>query len=752
MDNKQDDKNKKNRNLINWVIIGVIALIIMLFFNFLSAQLRESRRQEITYNQFLEWLDNDELREVLVKNNGTIEFTRSDEDPMLGMTYYTGAMTDLDLTDKLVDAGVDFKREIQQSSSTLMTILLYYILPLVIIYVVMVFVFRAMSKGGGVMGVGKSTAKVYVQKQTGVTFKDVAGQEEAKESLREIVDFLHNPEKYTSIGAKLPKGALLVGPPGTGKTLLARAVAGEANVPFYSLSGSDFVEMFVGVGASRVRDLFKQAQQSAPCIIFIDELDAIGKSRDSRYGGNDEREQTLNQLLSEMDGFDASKGIIILAATNRPEILDKALLRPGRFDRRIVVEKPDLKGRIDTLRVHARNVRMDETVDFHEIALATSGAVGSDLANIINEAALNAVKHHRQAVSQKDLFESVEVVIAGKEKKDRVLSEKERKIVSYHEVGHALCAALQKNTEPVQKITIVPRTMGALGYTMQVPEEEKYLMSQAEIEEELVVLYGGRAAEYVRFDSVTTGASNDIERATALARAMVTQYGMSERFGLMGLESIENRYLDGRAVLNCGDATAGQIDEEVMKILKVAYEKAVNLLKDNLDALDKISAYLIENETITGKEFMRIFNEVRGITPEDSISGPKDPATGSKPAESHTDAPEQYAASKETDTSSDPYPSPANYGSGPAFKVSMPPEAGPSGHRPVMPLSEDSIWPPVKKPEARPDSDLSGDQETVSDKSQDGSVSTDNASQNAGRAGGNKEGKDYSGSAGTLKD
>ncbi len=752
MDNKQDDKNKKNRNLINWVIIGVIALIIMLFFNFLSAQLRESRRQEITYNQFLEWLDNDELREVLVKNNGTIEFTRSDEDPMLGMTYYTGAMTDLDLTDKLVDAGVDFKREIQQSSSTLMTILLYYILPLVIIYVVMVFVFRAMSKGGGVMGVGKSTAKVYVQKQTGVTFKDVAGQEEAKESLREIVDFLHNPEKYTSIGAKLPKGALLVGPPGTGKTLLARAVAGEANVPFYSLSGSDFVEMFVGVGASRVRDLFKQAQQSAPCIIFIDELDAIGKSRDSRYGGNDEREQTLNQLLSEMDGFDASKGIIILAATNRPEILDKALLRPGRFDRRIVVEKPDLKGRIDTLRVHARNVRMDETVDFHEIALATSGAVGSDLANIINEAALNAVKHHRQAVSQKDLFESVEVVIAGKEKKDRVLSEKERKIVSYHEVGHALCAALQKNTEPVQKITIVPRTMGALGYTMQVPEEEKYLMSQAEIEEELVVLYGGRAAEYVRFDSVTTGASNDIERATALARAMVTQYGMSERFGLMGLESIENRYLDGRAVLNCGDATAGQIDEEVMKILKVAYEKAVNLLKDNLDALDKISAYLIENETITGKEFMRIFNEVRGITPEDSITGPKDPATGSKPAESHTDAPEQYAASKETDTSSDPYPSPANYGSGPAFKVSMPPEAGPSGHRPVMPLSEDSIWPPVKKPEARPDSDLSGEQETVSDKSQDGSVSTDNASQNAGRVGGNKEGKDYSGSAGTLKD
>ncbi len=687
MDNRQDDKNKKNRNIINWVIIGVIAVIIMIFFNYLSAQIRDSRRQEITYNEFLEWIDNDEVREVLVKNDGTIELTRSDEDPFLGMVYYTGQMNDPQLTERLDNAGIDFRREIQQSSSTLMTILLYYVLPLVVIYVVMVFVFRAMSKGGGVMGVGKSTAKVYVQKQTGVTFKDVAGQEEAKESLREIVDFLHNPEKYTQIGAKLPKGALLVGPPGTGKTLLARAVAGEANVPFYSLSGSDFVEMFVGVGASRVRDLFKQAQQSAPCIIFIDELDAIGKSRDSRYGGNDEREQTLNQLLSEMDGFDASKGIIILAATNRPEILDKALLRPGRFDRRIVVEKPDLKGRIDTLKVHARNVRMDETVDFHEIALATSGAVGSDLANIINEAALNAVKHHRQAVSQQDLFESVEVVIAGKEKKDRVLSEKERKIVSYHEVGHALCAALQKNTEPVQKITIVPRTMGALGYTMQVPEEEKYLMSQKEIEEELVVLYGGRAAEYVRFDSVTTGASNDIERATALARAMVTQYGMSERFGLMGLESIENRYLDGRAVLNCGDATAGEIDQEVMKILKGAYEKAVALLKDNLEALDKISAYLIENETITGKEFMHIFNQVRGIPDDEDVlekKGPKEPPR-----------PEMPERNPDADPSRKNTPS----GGNPLFKVSMPPEqngGGSSQGRQTPPLSEDSVWPPVK--------------------------------------------------------
>lgn len=613
MDNRQDD-NKKNKNVINMVIIGVFALIVLLLFNYLSAQIQEKRREEITYNEFLEWVDKGEVKEVLVKNDGTIEITRTDDNMLMGKVYYTGAMTDLNLTDRLEAAGVTYKREIQKSSSTLMTILLYYILPLVLIYVVMMFVFKAMSKGGGVMGVGKSNAKVYVQKKTGVSFKDVAGQEEAKESLREIVDFLHNPERYTRIGAKLPKGALLVGPPGTGKTLLARAVAGEANVPFYSLSGSDFVEMFVGVGASRVRDLFKQAQQSAPCIIFIDELDAIGKSRDSRYGGNDEREQTLNQLLSEMDGFDSSKGIIILAATNRPEILDKALLRPGRFDRRIIVEKPDLKGRVETLKVHARNVNMDETVDFHEIGLATSGAVGSDLANIINEAALNAVKHNRQAVSQADLFESVEVVIAGKEKKDRVLSAKEREIVSYHEVGHALAAALQKNTEPVQKITIVPRTMGALGYTMQVPEEEKYLMSKQEIEEELVVLFGGRAAESVKFDTVTTGASNDIERATALARAMVTQYGMSDKFGLMSLESVENRYLDGRAVLNCGDATAGQIDEEVMLILKAAYQTAIDLLKDNLEALDKISAYLIENETITGKEFMQIFNEVRGVT------------------------------------------------------------------------------------------------------------------------------------------
>ena len=474
---------------------------------------------------------------------------------------------------------------------------------------------RVISKNsGGIMGVGKSTAKMYVQKETGVTFRDVAGQEEAMDSLNELVDFLHNPKKYTEIGAKLPKGALLVGPPGTGKTLLAKAVAGEAKVPFFSLSGSDFVEMFVGVGASRVRDLFKQAQQMAPCIIFIDEIDAIGKSRDSQYGGsNDEREQTLNQLLSEMDGFDSSKGLVILGATNRPEVLDKALLRPGRFDRRIIVEKPDLKGRVDILRVHAKDVLMDESVDFEEIALATSGAVGADLANMINEAAIMAVRSGRRAVNQKDLFEAVEVVIAGKEKKDRILGKEEKRIVAYHEVGHALVTALQKNAEPVQKITIVPRTMGSLGYVMQVPEEEKYLMSKAEILTRITTLFGGRAAEELVFDSVTTGASNDIEKATSLARAMVTQYGMSDKFGLIGLESVQNKYLDGRTVLNCGDATEAEIDLEVMKILSECHQKAKELLDGNRDALDQLAAFLIEHETITGKEFMKIYRKVQGI-------------------------------------------------------------------------------------------------------------------------------------------
>ena len=479
----------------------------------------------------------------------------------------------------------------------------------------MLFRSRVISKNsGGIMGVGKSTAKMYVQKETGVTFRDVAGQEEAMDSLNELVDFLHNPKKYTEIGAKLPKGALLVGPPGTGKTLLAKAVAGEAKVPFFSLSGSDFVEMFVGVGASRVRDLFKQAQQMAPCIIFIDEIDAIGKSRDSQYGGsNDEREQTLNQLLSEMDGFDSSKGLVILGATNRPEVLDKALLRPGRFDRRIIVEKPDLKGRVDILRVHAKDVLMDESVDFEEIALATSGAVGADLANMINEAAIMAVRSGRRAVNQKDLFEAVEVVIAGKEKKDRILGKEEKRIVAYHEVGHALVTALQKNAEPVQKITIVPRTMGSLGYVMQVPEEEKYLMSKAEILTRITTLFGGRAAEELVFDSVTTGASNDIEKATSLARAMVTQYGMSDKFGLIGLESVQNKYLDGRTVLNCGDATEAEIDLEVMKILSECHQKAKELLDGNRDALDQLAAFLIEHETITGKEFMKIYRKVQGI-------------------------------------------------------------------------------------------------------------------------------------------
>ena len=473
------------------------------------------------------------------------------------------------------------------------------------------------------MGVGKSNAKMYVQKETGVTFKDVAGEDEAKESLTEIVDFLHNPGKYTKIGAKLPKGALLVGPPGTGKTLLAKAVAGEAHVPFYSLSGSDFVEMFVGVGASRVRDLFKNATENAPCIIFIDEIDAIGRSRDSRLGGNDEREQTLNQLLSEMDGFDSTKGLLVLGATNRPEILDPALLRPGRFDRRIIVDKPDLKGRVDVLKVHAKDVRMDETVDLEAIALATSGAVGSDLANMINEAAINAVKHGRQVVSQQDLFEAVEVVLVGKEKKDRIMSKEERRIVSYHEVGHALVTALQKNTEPVQKITIVPRTMGALGYVMQTPEEEKFLNTKKELEAMIVVALGGRAAEEIVFDTVTTGAANDIEQATKIARAMITQYGMSERFGLMGLESVQNKYLDGRAVLNCGDATAAEIDEEVMKMLKSAYAEAKHLLSENREALDRIAAFLIEKETITGKEFMKIFREVKGIPEPEEGQGEK---------------------------------------------------------------------------------------------------------------------------------
>ena len=603
--NKKDDMNKKSL-----LVMVVLAIAVMIIAQMLSGKIASASQKEVTYTEFMQDVKDGKVTKVELDSDRIYYEVKNQKN----VKYYTGNVQDERLYEELDNAGVTYSRKVIDTTTYVMSSILSFVLPTVLMVAVMMIFYRfAFKGGGGVMGVGKSNAKLYVQDKTGVTFQDVAGQEESKESLREIVDFLHNPEKYTKIGAKLPKGALLVGPPGTGKTLLAKAVAGEAGVPFFSLSGSDFVEMFVGVGASRVRDLFKQAQQNAPCIIFIDELDAIGKSRDSRFGGNDEREQTLNQLLAEMDGFDSSKGIIILAATNRPEILDKALLRPGRFDRRIIVERPDLKGRIDVLKVHAKNVCMDETVDFKEIALATSGAVGSDLANIINEAALLAVRNGRNAVSQSDLFESVEVVIAGKAKKDRVLSAEERRIVSYHEVGHALVAALQKNTEPVQKITIIPRTMGALGYVMQVPEEEKYLMSEKQIREELVTMLAGRAAESIVFDSVTTGASNDIEQATKLARAMITQYGMSEKFGLIGLTTVEDQYLGGRATLNCGEATAAEIDQEVMKILKAAYDQALALLADNRECLDKIAAFLIERETITGKEFMKIFREVKGI-------------------------------------------------------------------------------------------------------------------------------------------
>jgi cell division protease FtsH len=586
----------------------------------MSSLLSDATTKEETYNEFLEQIENNKIDEVTFSTDGKIYYSKKDEkNGYFEITYWTAQLNDDDLLDKLDESGVKYKGEIEDKQSSIVTFLLEWILPFAFIYLIMGLLFRRVSKNSGMMGVGKSNAKVYVEKETGVTFADVAGQDEAKESLTEIVDFLHNPGKYSRIGAKLPKGALLVGPPGTGKTLLAKAVAGEAKVPFFSLSGSDFVEMFVGVGASRVRDLFKQAQASAPCIIFIDEIDAIGKSRDSKYGGgNDEREQTLNQLLSEMDGFDTSKGLFILAATNRPEVLDKALLRPGRFDRRIIVDKPDLKGRYEVLKVHSRNVSMDETVDLNAIALATSGAVGSDLANMINEAAINAVKNGRNAISQADLLESVEVVIAGKEKKDRILGSVEKKTVAYHEVGHALITALEKNSEPVQKITIVPRTMGSLGYVMQVPEEEKYLMTKDELITRIVTLLGGRASEELVFDSVTTGASNDMEKATRLARNMITQYGMSDKFGLMSLEEVENQYLSGSARLNCSDATAAQVDEEVKILLKKCYEKAKELLSANREALDKIAEYLYEKETITGKEFMEIFNEVKGNEVKDN--------------------------------------------------------------------------------------------------------------------------------------
>ncbi len=613
------DSNNQNRNngkRPSGQSIGVLVLILLLtlgIVTWMNSLVRNSSTEKLGYNEFIQMLENGEVESVTYSGNRLVITPKADSKNYSRFTqYYTVMIPDDNLADRLLDSGVEIDRE-ENTGSSILSFIVGWVLPSALMIGLLYFMFNRMGGGNGIMGVGKSNAKVYVQKETGVTFADVAGEDEAKESLVEIVDFLHNPQKYTRIGAKLPKGALLVGPPGTGKTLLARAVAGEAHVPFYSLSGSDFVEMFVGVGASRVRDLFKQAQQSAPCIIFIDEIDAIGRSRDSRFGGNDEREQTLNQLLSEMDVFDPSKGLLVMAATNRPEILDPALLRPGRFDRRVIVDKPDLKGRINILKVHSKDVRLDESVDFEEIALATSGAVGADLANMMNEAAINAVKHGRQAVSQKDLFEAVELVLVGKEKKDRILSQEERRIVSYHEVGHALVTALQKDAEPVQKITIVPRTMGALGYVMQVPEEEKYLNTKKELEAMLVVSLAGRAAEELVFETVTTGAANDIEQATRIARAMVTQCGMSEKFGLMGLATQENQYLTGRTVLNCGDATAAEIDTEVMRMLKEAYGEAKRLLAENRDAMDQIAEFLIEKETITGKEFMKIFRKVKGI-------------------------------------------------------------------------------------------------------------------------------------------
>ncbi len=622
MENENDNRNKNNgkmpKNMQTIIILVISGLLMLMLISFMNTWIQGATNREISYDDFIEMLEKGKVSSVSIQPDRIIIEPKEQVNAFTNITFYTGIAEDrTTISNRCQEAGVEYKAVVPDSSSGIIDFIVVWVLPVLLMYLVLGFFVRKMTKGGGgMMGVGKSNAKVYVQKETGVTFRDVAGQDEAKESLTEIVDFLHNPGKYAKIGAKLPKGALLVGPPGTGKTLLAKAVAGEAKVPFFSLAGSDFVEMFVGVGASRVRDLFKQAQQAAPCIIFIDEIDAIGKTRDSRYGGNDEREQTLNQLLSEMDGFDTSKGLLILAATNRPEVLDKALLRPGRFDRRIIVDKPDLKGRLETLKVHAKNVLMDDTVNLEEIALATSGAVGSDLANMINEAAILAVKQGRNVVSQADLFESVEVVIAGKEKKDRILSSQEKKTVAYHEVGHALVTALQKDAEPVQKITIVPRTMGSLGYVMQVPEEEKYLMSKDELEARLVTLLAGRAAEEIVFSSITTGASNDIEKATQIARAMITQYGMSDKFGLMSLESVENPYLDGRTVMNCGDATAGEVDKEVMKLLKVCFEKAKLLLIENRDILDKIAAFLYEKETITGKEFMKIFHEVKKLPEE----------------------------------------------------------------------------------------------------------------------------------------
>ena len=623
-------KDPKKQSAILFLIAALITLLLMSSF---MKMMSGETEKEISYNEFIRMLEEDKVKSVEIASDRVL-ITPVAEEPsanfgfymyggMPSITYYTGKIEDDDtLTERLLEHDVPVKGQVADRSSAIIGFLLTYVVPILLMWVLLSFLFRKMSKGGGPMGVGKSNAKVYVQKETGITFKDVAGEDEAKESLQEVVDFLHNPGKYAKIGAKLPKGALLVGPPGTGKTLLAKAVAGEAKVPFFSLSGSDFIELYVGVGASRVRDLFKEATKNAPCIIFIDEIDAIGRSRDNKYGGgNEEREQTLNQLLSEMDGFDTSKGILVLGATNRPEILDKALLRPGRFDRRIIVDKPDLKGRVAILKVHAKDVHLDDSVDLDAIALATSGAVGADLANMINEAAINAVQHGREYVNQKDLFDAVEQVLVGKEKKDRIMSQEERKIVSYHEVGHALISALQKNSEPVQKITIVPRTMGALGYVMHVPEEEKYLQTEAELHDRLVSLLGGRAAEEIVFGNVTTGAANDIEQATNIVTNMITRFGMSKRFGLMGLATVESEYLGGGARLTCSDRTAADVDTEVMEVLKECYEEAKTLLSGNRELMDKLAAHLIEKETISGKEFMQIYRKEKGIPePEENIS------------------------------------------------------------------------------------------------------------------------------------
>ena len=639
MDNNNNQGNKGNnnrspQNRSTLFIVLIASLVLVLILSYMRTVINSATNQKISYDEFIKRVEAGEIGSVEITADTITITPKKQTNPLIPNTYYTVRVADDNLADRLLKSGVKFEQKETSSADTIMYFIGSYILPLVLFWALMSFIMRRVSKGsgGGIMGVGKSTAKVYVQKETGVTFKDVAGQDEAKESLQEVVDFLHNPGKYVKIGAKLPKGALLVGPPGTGKTLLAKAVAGEAKVPFFSLAGSDFVEMYVGVGASRVRDLFKEATKMAPCIIFIDEIDAIGKSRDSRYGGgNDEREQTLNQLLAEMDGFDTSKGILILAATNRPEILDKALLRPGRFDRRIIVDKPDLKGRRDTLKVHSKDVLMDDTVDLDEVALATAGAVGSDLANMVNEAAINAVKAGRETVNQKDLIEAIEVVMMGKEKKDRVMSAEEKKIVSYHEIGHALASALQKNTDPIQKITIVPRTMGALGYAWYVPEEEKHLRSKEELMERIVTALAGRASEEINFGSVTTGASNDIEQATGIARSMITQYGMSEKFGLVKLESVEDRYLSGRTVMDCSDLTAAEIDKEVMRLMNECYEEAKRLLNENKELMDELATFLLEKESITGKQFMEIFNRAKGITPKeenDSEYGPEEDETG----------------------------------------------------------------------------------------------------------------------------